>query len=46
MDSPPHRENILNGSFREVGIAFDEGTPEADHEPGGIYTMDFGLRIG
>ncbi len=46
MHSPPHRENILNGSFREVGVGFTEGTPEAGHDPGGIYTTDFGLRVG
>jgi uncharacterized protein YkwD len=45
MDSPPHRANILNGSFREIGIAFTEGTPDAGHGPGGIYTTDFGLRV-
>jgi uncharacterized protein YkwD len=45
MDSPPHRANILNGSFREIGIAFAEGTPEAGNRPGGIYTTDFGLRV-
>ena len=46
MNSPPHRANILNGDFREIGIAFAEGTPEAGQQPGGIYTTDFGLRVG
>jgi uncharacterized protein YkwD len=45
MDSPPHRANILNRSFREVGIGFDAGTPRGDHASGGIYTVDFGLRV-
>jgi uncharacterized protein YkwD len=45
MDSPPHRANILNRSFREVGIGFDTGTPGGDNAPGGIYTVDFGLRV-
>ena len=45
MDSPPHRANILNRSFREIGIGFDTGTPDGDNAPGGIYTVDFGLRV-
>ena len=45
MDSPPHRANILNRSFREVGVGFDTGTPGGDRAPGGIYTVDFGLRV-
>jgi uncharacterized protein YkwD len=46
MNSPPHRANILNRSFRELGVGFDVGTPEKGHETGGIYTTDFGLRVG
>jgi uncharacterized protein YkwD len=45
MASPPHRANILNRSFREVGVGFDTGTPNEDRAPGGIYTADFGLRV-
>ena len=46
MDSPPHRANILNRSFRELGVGFDTGTPHGDRAPGGIYTTDFGLAVG
>ena len=45
MDSPPHRANILNRGFREIGVGFDPGTPNGDHAAGGIYTVDFGLRV-
>lgn len=45
MNSPPHRANILNGDFREIGVGFDPGTPESARAPGGIYTVDFGLRV-
>ena len=46
MDSPGHRANILNKSFRDVGIGFEQGTPNAGDANGGIYTTDFGLRRG
>jgi uncharacterized protein YkwD len=46
MNSPPHRANILNGSFRDIGVGFAAGTPSDGGDPGGIYTTDFGLRIG
>ena len=45
MSSPPHRANILNGDFREIGVGFDPGTPDGARAPGGIYTTDFGLRV-
>ncbi len=46
MNSSGHRANILNSKFREVGIGFNAGTPDANRAPGGIYTADFGLRVG
>ncbi len=46
MKSSGHRANILNGKFREIGIGFNAGTPEANSAPGGVYTTDFGLRVG
>ena len=46
MNSPGHRANILNRDFRELGIGFSVGSPGGDNEPGGIYTADFGLRVG
>jgi uncharacterized protein YkwD len=46
MNSPPHRANLLNPSFRDVGIGFRAGTPGNGRAQGGIYTADFGLRVG
>jgi uncharacterized protein YkwD len=46
MHSPPHRDNILNPDFRDLGIGIKWGTPGHDHARGGIYTTDFGLRRG
>ncbi|MDX6582464.1 MAG: hypothetical protein QOI10_1648 [Solirubrobacterales bacterium] len=46
MNSAPHRANILSSSFREIGVGFSAGTPDGSGEPGGIYTTDFGLRVG
>ena len=40
MNSPGHRANILNGTFRDVGVGFDR---DGDR---GYYTADFGLRVG
>lgn len=45
MASPGHRANILNGTFRHVGIGFSPGTPSSGDAAGGIYTADFGLRV-
>jgi uncharacterized protein YkwD len=45
MKSPPHRANILNRAFRDVGVGFEPGTPGSPKASGGTYTTDFGLRI-
>ena len=45
MDSPGHRSNILNRSFRDIGVGFSVGSPSGAADPGGIYTTDFGLRV-
>lgn len=42
INSPPHRANILNRSFREIGIGLASGTPEGGN--GATYTTDFGRR--
>ena len=42
MNSPPHRANILSGSFRSIGIGVASGTPVGGG--GGTYTTDFGRR--
>lgn len=44
MGSPAHRHNILNGSFRQIGIAVHIGTPESGVSGGATYTTDFGYR--
>ena len=46
MDSPGHRANILSKDWREIGVGFSAGTPNSGHANGGIYTTDFGLRVG
>jgi uncharacterized protein YkwD len=46
MNSAGHRANILNNSFKEIGVGFSVGTPGGGRDPGGIYTTDFGLRVG
>lgn len=46
MQSPDHRANILNGTFREIGVGVVWGTPSDPRARGGIYTTDFGYRRG
>ena len=46
MSSSGHRANILNRDFRELGVGFSAGTPGGGGKSGGIYTVDFGLRVG
>jgi uncharacterized protein YkwD len=44
MHSPPHREEILEPSFREVGIGVVSGVPSTMPRGGATYTADFGVR--
>jgi uncharacterized protein YkwD len=44
MHSPPHREEILRPSFRDVGIGAVAGTPRPLPRGGGTFTVDFGVR--
>jgi uncharacterized protein YkwD len=45
MNSPGHRANILNPSFREIGIGVAYDAPVAGGgEPAGTYATDFGFR--
>jgi uncharacterized protein YkwD len=44
MQSPPHRHNILNRRFREIGIGVAPGAPESVEGPAATYATDFGLR--
>jgi uncharacterized protein YkwD len=43
MASPPHRENILAGKFREIGLGILAGMP-GNSRTGATYTTDFGRR--
>lgn len=45
MDSPGHRANILNGSFRDIGIGLAYGAPVAGTGgPAITYATDFGVK--
>jgi uncharacterized protein YkwD len=44
MNSPPHRENILEPEYTEVGIGIVPGTP-GDASWGATYTTDFGAVV-
>jgi uncharacterized protein YkwD len=45
MNSPGHRANILNGSFREIGIGVAYNAPvRGEGPPAGTYATDFGVR--
>jgi len=45
MRSPDHRANILNPSYRHIGVAAAAGTPSAGRgRDGATYTTDFGYK--
>jgi uncharacterized protein YkwD len=45
MNSPPHRENLLRGRFREIGISAVAGTPEPKSDPAGVtVSSEYGYR--
>jgi uncharacterized protein YkwD len=44
MNSPPHRANILNRSFRDIGIGVARGAPVSGVSNAGTYVTDFGRR--
>ena len=44
MRSPKHRANILNGRFREVGIAVVRGAPGGSGDKRATYVNTFGYR--
>ena len=44
MASPHHRENILYGSYRDIGIGIVVGVPLGLDGPAGTYTTDFGVK--
>ena len=43
MGSPPHRANMLDRGFREIGIGVAIGVPRGD-DPGATYATEFGRR--
>ena len=45
MKSPPHRDTMLTGRYRNIGIGFVHGSPGGGKEgKAGVYTADFGYR--
>jgi uncharacterized protein YkwD len=45
MNSPPHRENLLRPSFREIGIAAVAGTPQSKSDQTGVtVSSEYGYR--
>ncbi len=44
MESPGHRENILNPAFREVGIGLWAGRYATELGTTTMYVVDFGAR--
>jgi uncharacterized protein YkwD len=45
MHSPPHRANILNRTFREIGIGVSRGAPVSGAGNAATYGTDFGTRF-
>ncbi len=45
MHSPGHRANILNPTFREIGIGVVRGAPEPGTESAATYATSFGTRF-
>jgi uncharacterized protein YkwD len=43
MASPPHRRNILDGRFNQIGIGIVSGVPAAG-KSGATYVTEFGMR--
>lgn len=46
MNSSGHRANILNRSFKEIGVGVTDGTPYNRKAKGATFTTDFGLAQG
>jgi uncharacterized protein YkwD len=43
MNSPGHRENILNARYREIGIGVVAGNPSRTDGAGATYATEFGV---
>ena len=46
MNSPGHRQNILNPDYRELGIGIAAGNPGARNGLGATYVNEFGVLEG
>ena len=46
MHSPPHRDNILDPSYRDAGVGVARGFPTGSAGGAATYTVDFGARSG
>lgn len=46
MNSPGHRENILNAAYREIGIGIVTGNPSRADGAGATYATEFGAIEG
>jgi uncharacterized protein YkwD len=46
MNSPPHRANILDPGFRDIGVGVVRGYPMGANRGSATYTVDFGARSG
>jgi len=46
MHSSPHRANILDPSYRDVGVGVARGYPMGADAGSATYTVDFGARSG
>jgi uncharacterized protein YkwD len=44
MHSPPHRANILDPTYRDIGIGVVRGFPLGANAGSATYTVDFGAR--
>jgi uncharacterized protein YkwD len=44
MNSPPHRRNILEPTFRDAGMGVVPGSATDDAPDGATYVVDFGRR--
>ena len=46
MESPPHRQIILTGEYRDIGVGIAPAAPAAlaHGESGATYTVEFGTR--
>lgn len=44
MHSPPHRENILDPKFHDLGVGVARGYPDGGGAAAATYTLDLGMR--